>query len=421
MENSDSYFEIAELITKFLEGRLSSEEAKKLTSWIKESEEHQKIWERLTDKTYLENNLKHWRKENHEPSWKLLEKHLFEKKSKRWKIVLHQSMRYAAILLPALLLLGAGWYLMSPKGGNRESNQPIAALSNVHIVPKGKVAKLVLGNGQVIQLTDSLKEALIEKDGTNVKNQGSTLHYLATLRQDQDEKDKVIYNTLITPRGGEYKIVLADGTKVWLNAASSLRYPTQFNGRDRQVYLSGEAYFEVAEDAHQPFVVRAGKMDITVLGTRFNITAYADDSRQVATLAEGAVRVHYENGVTDNNGIILKPGYKAVVTKSSNKIRVRKANVKAALAWKNGLFIFNGETLGHIMRSLARWYDVEIKYGSGVDTLLHFTGRIDKYENITGILEKLEMTRKVRFKVTGHKVMVVPYQRKTEIQNPKNK
>ncbi len=265
----------------------------------------------------------------------------------------------------------------------------------MHILPQGKVAQLILANGKKINLVDNHQEAITEKDGTKVRNDSSVLSYASGPGDLQVEK---LYNTLVIPPGGEYRIVLSDGTKVWLNAASSLRYPTQFNGKERKVYLSGEAYFEVAKDAAHPFMVNADKMDITVLGTKFNVSSYPDDPIQKTALAEGSVLINdVGQSAKKRDGVILKPGYEAVITKNDRAIQVNKVNVEAALAWKNGMFIFDSESLGSLMRKLSRWYNIEVKYDDGVDTLFHFTGRIQRYEEISGILHLIELTGKVGF------------------------
>ena len=202
-------------------------------------------------------------------------------------------------------------------------------------------------------------------------------------------------------------VELSDGTKVWLNAASSLRYPTQFNGKERKVYLTGEAYFEVAKDAAHPFMVKADRMDVTVLGTKFNVSSYPDDPIQRTALAEGSVLINDAGQLAENgDGVMLKPGYEAAIRKNGRRIHVNKVNMEAALAWKNGMFIFDGESLGSMMRKLSRWYNVEVKYDDGVDTLFHFTGRIRRYEDITGILRLIELTGKVGFTLKDHELHV---------------
>ncbi len=405
MKQSNSYFEVAELITKFLEGTLSAEESDRLEDWVAESEEHRRIWYRVIDSDFLEEQLQYWDVQETKEGWKKLRK-VISGNQLTWLVAVRKTMRYAAIVGPVLLILGIGWYLIDRRDHKNHLAVQTTAMTGSQILPRGRVAKLIMGNGKVIHLKDSIKKPIIEIDGTKVKSNGGQLKYLSTNKND----NSVIYNTLETPRGGEYQIVLEDGTKVWLNAATSLRFPTQFSDKKRVVYLSGEAYFEIAKDEQHPFIVKTGKMNITVLGTKFNVSAYADDKKQTTTLATGAVRINYDGNAHAGSGkeVVLRPGYEAIIT-NDEQIKVNKANIKAALAWKNGLFIFDSETLGQIMRTLSRWYNVDINYDQGIDTTLHFTGRIRKYEDITGILKKLELTKKIRFTVQGHDIRVIPY------------
>ncbi len=403
-------FEIAELITRYLKGAVSADEEKRLNSWINENEAHQIFWERIKDPAYLEKKLEYWKGRGSKSYWKGLNGVLSNKPNKH-KLLLRKTLRYAAVVFPFLLALGAGWYFLKQNKGKEAIVKTNIETDSVQIYPKGKVARLVMGNGAVVQLTDSLKEIIKGNEGTKVSNRGSTLHYLINRQADGS---KVVYNTLITPRGGEYQLVLADGTKVWLNAASSLRYPTTFSGEKREVYLTGEAYFEVAPltpkgELRKPFVVKTKKGEIKVLGTKFNVSAYEEDGKDITTLAAGAVRVTSQD---KKGGVRLRPGYEAVIKGNSDNIKVDKANIKTALAWKNGQFIFENEELGNIMRTLSRWYDVKVVYEEGVDSLLHFTGRIRKYENITDILEKLEKTHKIGFDVAGREVKVVWWKKK---------
>jgi ferric-dicitrate binding protein FerR (iron transport regulator) len=403
MEGPEQYIQIAELLAKFLKGHLNRQESEIVDSWIQENPRNRRLWEKLTNPDFLENRLKYWRQgEDTELSWRGLAAEIYADRNKT-RFTIRRALSYAAIILPLLLACGAGWYILSHSG----KKPPVAretGLTGINLLPHGKVARLILGNGQILNLNDSLHDLITEKDGTKLQNQSSSIIYSAG---DHTDKTIQIYNTLITPRGGEYQIRLSDGTKVWLNASSSLRYPTQFNGKERRIFLSGEAYFEVAKDADHPFVVNSGNMDLTVLGTRFNLNSYPDDPQQKTTLAEGSVKISNLNrGVEVRDAVFLKPGYEAVILKNDAGIRVNAANVEAALAWKNGLFIFDNESVGAIMRRLSRWYDIDIKYDSKMDNQFHFTGRVQRYENITGILKLLELTGKVHFNLENRELHV---------------
>ncbi|WP_198674122.1 FecR family protein [Chitinophaga alhagiae] len=397
MEQNEKYLDIAALIGKSLQGELTPEEAAALQAWVEESSENKALWERLTDPAYLQERVQYWEHDrDRSVHWRQLSEKISGKRPAGRVVAVRKALRYAAMLLPLLLLGGAALYffwLRAPQG------EETLASTELQIFPQGKVAQLILANGEKVNLNDSLQKAITEKDGTKVRNSASALSYVSG---PAGAHVATLYNTLVTPRGGEYRIELSDGTKVWLNAASSLRYPTQFNGKERKVYLSGEAYFEVAKDAKQPFIVNTDRMDITVLGTKFNLSAYPDDPVHKTTLAEGSVRVNSGGG-----GVMLKPGYEAVIGKNNPAIQVSKVNVEAALAWKNGMFVFDSESLGSLMRKLSRWYNVEVKYDNGVDTLFHFTGRIRRYEDIKGILSLIELTGKVHFTFKDHELHVM--------------
>jgi ferric-dicitrate binding protein FerR (iron transport regulator) len=403
MEQPYSYFEIAELISKFLTGDLSPDELIKLEAWASENERHAKIWKRLTDPDYIEKRLLYLKDSDPAVDWERLRTEISGRRPV-FRMFLASSMKYAAILLPILLLCGF-WLYFARHRTEELSSGNTAGLANVHILPRGNVAKLVLGNGRTVALNDSLEESITEKDGTQVRNHGGSLSYVASAKAGGSD---ALYNTLLIPRGGTYQLTLSDGTKIWLNAASSLRYPIRFTGNERKVYLLGEAYFEVAKDQRHPFIVVAGKTRITVLGTKFDVNSYSDNPRQKITLAEGSVRVKSADSREAGKGVLLQPGYEALIKSNENDIVVKKADVELALAWQRGMFIFNGETLGNLMRELSRWYNVNVVYDDGVDTLFHFTGRIKRRENITAILRLLELTGMVKFDVKGYQVEVKP-------------
>src|SRR5699024_5260550 len=208
-------------------------------------------------------------------------------------------------------------------------------------------------------------------------------------------KTDIAYNSLTTPRGGQYQLTLPDGTKVWLNAASSIRYPTAFTEHERQVKITGEAYFEVAKDAHKPFIVTVDNMEVKVLGTRFNINAYADETTINTTLLEGSVKVVSS---TDNiRSLILNSGQQVQLDKVGQMELVKNADVGEVSAWKKGLFVFHSDELPAIMRRLSRWYDVEVEYKNNTVPTTHFTGAIQRDVNISEVLKMFELTGGVRF------------------------
>lgn len=207
------------------------------------------------------------------------------------------------------------------------------------------------------------------------------------------------YNTISTPRGGQYQLQLPDGSKVWLNAQSSLRFPARFIGNERLVTLTGEGYFEVAKDKAHPFKISINNMQVEVLGTHFNVMGYNDEPATTTTLLEGSVKIIKGGSVQK-----IVPGEQAIV---KDGIRVAKVNAEEAIEWKNGNFNFSHEKLGSIMRRISRWYDVDIAYSQRT-TGATFVGTIPRSTNITEVLKYLELTGLVHFKIEERRVTVMP-------------
>lgn len=265
------------------------------------------------------------------------------------------------------------------------------------IVPGGNKAILTLQDGSKIVLNDAKDGTLAQQGNTDVvKLANGQIVYNETAAAPA----KVLYNTMTTPRGGQYKLTLPDGTEVWLNSASSITYPTAFAGTERDVSITGEAYFEVAKDKTKPFHVRSGNQMVEVLGTHFNIMAYDDEDAIKTTLLEGSVKI------TENNqSSLLKPGEQAVVDKNGG-LKIAPAAIDEALAWKNGYFKFNRVDIKFIMRQLARWYDVSVVY-EGRLPQDEFVGKIGRGENIAQVLHILELDD-VHFKIEDKKIIVLP-------------
>jgi transmembrane sensor len=263
------------------------------------------------------------------------------------------------------------------------------------VIPGSDKAILTLANGAAVALDNT---------GSSVLQQGNiAIHqHNGQLKYTVNGTSKVISNnTLTTPRGGQYNVILPDGTSVWLNSASSLQYPTAFTGKERVVTLTGQAYFEVAINAAQPFKVKVNGMEVQVLGTAFDIMAYADEQNINTTLVEGAVKV-----ISPQANAVLKPGQQASLNNSLATLSVKTADVNKVMAWRNGLFIFNNTDLETIMREIARWYDVEIVNEAGNSSKL-YGGSISRRKDLRNVLNLLEAGGNNHFKIEGRKVIIL--------------
>lgn len=267
------------------------------------------------------------------------------------------------------------------------------------VAPGGNKAVLILADGSSIVLDSAHNGSLAQQGNTKIlKLDAGQLSY----KTGATVTGQVLYNTIATPRGGQYQVTLADGTEVWLNAASSLRFPTTFVGNERVVELTGEAYFEVAKNAALPFRVKVNNMDVQVLGTHFNIMAYNNEQSVKTTLLEGKVKVT-GNGVTQG----LVPGQQAVRDNSTGSLKVKEVNTDLAVAWKNGLFRFRETNIKEVMRQVERWYNVDVEYKTS-GTEQDYTGIVPRSQNVSVLLQMLELTGTVHFKVEGKKITVLP-------------
>lgn len=304
---------------------------------------------------------------------------------------LSRRLLVAAVML-ALIISGAYFQYQHRNPANKNiAEKGIAA----DIAPGRNGAILTLADGKQVQL-DTIHNGTVAMQGSQVlKVQHGELTYSGTGRE-------VIYNTVSTPRGRQFQLVLADGTKVWLNAGSTIRYPLLFSGRERKVTLNGEGYFEVAQNAAMPFKVDInGKAIIEVLGTDFNIKAYDNEENIAATLLEGRIRVSSaETGST----ALLDPGQQALI-QGSVKV-LKDADIEKVIAWKNNLFNFDDSDLDEVMRQLERWYDIEVVY-KGQQPKLQFTGKINRNMTLKNLLVTLEVSG-VKCRLEDRKLIVFP-------------
>jgi transmembrane sensor len=306
---------------------------------------------------------------------------------KKWRLRIAAA---AAIIL----LLGAGsywWMSRAPQSGLVATNKNVLA-------PGGNKAVLTLANGTSIIL-DSVHNGTVAQQGNTIvikQNNGQLAYHI-----ENEKPTEILYNTLTTPRGGQYQLVLPDGSKIWLNAASSIRYPTAFAGKERKFEITGEAYFEVAKNTGMPFIVKAKDMEVKVLGTHFNVNAYDDEAAIKTTLLEGAVRI-----TKDAATVLLKPGQQSRLTKSGKLNIINDVDLEDAVAWKKGLFSFKRADTKAVMRQIARWYDVEIVYESQVPAI-NFGGEMKRDLNLSQALKGLGRMG-LRFRIEGKKLVVLP-------------
>ncbi|MBS0032373.1 FecR family protein [Chitinophaga sp. 22321] len=272
---------------------------------------------------------------------------------------------------------------------------PGTMLAGKAIVPGSDKAVLTLANGEEVVL-DSTQGKMMQQGSTTIHLQNGQVVYTNATAAQTDA-----YNVLTTPPGGQYQLVLPDGSKVWLNAASSLRFPAGFSGRERKVELKGEAYFEVAENVKMPFVVQTGDNTVQVLGTHFNLMAYQEEPSTNVTLLEGAVRVLHKTDTA-----LLKPGQQAILAANRRIETVKLADTEKIIAWKNGYFSLNGEGTAVVMRQLARWYNTEVEYAGKVPDL-KFEGSIKRSYDLRDVLAILEESG-IHFRVEGRKIVVLP-------------
>jgi len=312
----------------------------------------------------------------------------------------HRIWMVAASLL--ILVMASISYFYFSKNENKEMQRTVAKKTNQKndIPPGGNKAVLTLANGSSIVL-DSAQNGTLTQQGNAkvVKLDGGKLIY------QKDENTNAVavqYNTITTPRGGQYQLVLADGSKVWLNSESSITFPTAFTGNERKVEIKGEAYFEVNHIATMPFHVKVNNADVAVLGTHFNINAYDDEGVMKTTLLEGSVKVS-----KGNESVFIAPGEQAEVGNSSDNIEVKKdVDLDEVVAWKNGYFYFDQASVQMVMNQLSRWYDVDIQY-TGAIPERQFDGEMQRSLTLSQVL-KLLSQNKVNFKIEGEKIIVTP-------------
>jgi ferric-dicitrate binding protein FerR (iron transport regulator) len=395
-----------ELFGRLLEGKLSPEETDQLLEWLNREEnaiEAAGLISARLNRPVKEEEITPELRSSLQARLPMV---LNAKQEKGGALhLLRQSwFKYAAA---AVLIIAVGFSLKSillKPGPQTLPDKPIAQKAD--IAPGSQGAILTLADGRQVVL-DSLGNGVVaNQTGTQVVLQDGKLLY----NTSQSANSQLTYNAITTPKGRQFQLVLPDQTKVWLNAASSLKYPTHFSGNERRVEIQGEAYFEVSKDARKPFIVsippQAGRpagAEVKVLGTHFNINAYTNEPAIKTTLLEGAVKV---SSMVNGQRSMLKPGEQAVIKENSPLTIDYSPNIDKIMAWKNGVFNFEEATLQEVMHQLERWYDIEVQYETGIPKL-EFVGKMGRDLSLNNVLRGLELS-KVHFRLEGRKLIVLP-------------
>lgn len=314
---------------------------------------------------------------------------------KKKQPILHRLpwLKWTAAAAAACILAIAGFQLFNNNSGEPADNKLVVQENPKPDFLPGKKNKAVLilaDNSQIV--LDSTNTGILGKQGSSMIRKAENGEIIYETGIDPNQSSGPVYNILEIPVGGEYSLVLSDGSKVWLNAASRLKFPVKFTGDSREVEVSGEAYFEIAKNRSKPFRVRFNNSTVEVLGTHFNVSAYENDQLQAVTLLEGSVKV-----LNPLSEVMIKPGEQARLSTSST-ISVKQVDAEEAVAWKNGYFSFADEDIKSIMKKLARWYGFSAEYHGNVDNE-HFGGMISRFKNISEVLSMFERTGTIQFKL----------------------
>ena len=380
---------IVRLIISQLKNTITPEESIFLEEWVEYNDENKNLYNELCNESKVTEKLKIINNFNPQKDWLLIRGKLKNKKRKLiWSII-----KYAALIIIIFANIAIIQYII-----NDIRSTDIKLVKN-EIHPGSYKATLILPGGKEIELKEQKDSCITINNGPTLIN--NIISYNNNI-SPTNKNSKPEWHIIKIPRGGEYILKLCDSTKVWLNSETEIKYPSVFTGNERQIFLSGEAYFEVYKNAKKPFIVHTQNMDIRVLGTSFNVMAYRNEHLLRTTLVKGLVEVSAKNGSGEK--IELLPGYQALI--ENGKIDVRKVNTKLFTSWKDSRFAFDNEPIESVLTKLSRWYDVEFFFMNEETKNKHFTGSIPKYENISNILNMLELTTNIKFKMKNKTIII---------------
>lgn len=387
------YKEIALLIAREISDEITEEERQELSGWREENAANDALYLKLKSSQ----NYRRWFAERNEVQVRAGWSKVHTKINKRSRTILWRKIsRIAAILVLPVIIGGLTYFYFDAQITNKKINQQQYA----QIKPGSSKATLTLGDGRNVVLDSANMMSLTELDGTAIDKNEGEIRYS---KSDEDVVKKTVYNIINVPVGGEYRLTLSDGTKVYLNSMTTLKYPVQFGPDIREVELTGEAYFEVVKNAAKPFIVNTNELKVEVLGTSFNVNAFEDSKNTVTTLVEGSVKLMNVSNVGE--GQILEPNEQAVMDNLSGKIVFSKVDVSNYTSWKDGQLVFYDLPLEDIMSQLTRWYSAKVFYMNPEVKSMRFSGSLDKYDEIEKFIDIIQATQKVNVKINENTIL----------------
>jgi transmembrane sensor len=395
MKNLNSLFQISELIAKEKTSILSDSENATLKQWLSENPRNSEVYKKLQDENFLESEINELNAIDSHKAFIKVNRKIEYKPVKTFRLI-PAYMKYAAAIAVLVVCSYVVFHLVN-------NSQP-ANYAQSTILPGKQRAILITANNQQIQLDSSNTKQIIINASANIVQTGSTLTYNKN-DSINNSKAQLAYNTLITPLGGEYTLILSDGTKVMLNSGSKLKYPVVFAGITRQVELEGEAYFEVTKSQKSPFIVQANKVNVTVYGTVFNVMAYTSENQIQTTLIEGSIGVSIHNSKVPIEQKI-KPGQQLTYNTNTESSETKEVDTDRYIAWTNGMFVFENEPIENILKVMSRWYNFEYEFKNENIKHQRFTISIGKYDKVSKILDLISASSGLKFNAKENTIIV---------------
>ena len=382
---SEENLKIADILFAYIKGTISECELEELTKWVEAAEEHRELFQQIVTSVSYQDKEAVYRRFDSYYDFDRLRGAIRGRKRGIWKYVAAAAVIALPLLVSLLLQI------------RQEGIFPEERMREISLLPGKSMATLTLSDGSSKLLSPENFDLM---DGSKrIVNDPGGLNYQV---EDTSECMETAYNEITVPRGGEYKVTLDDGTRIWVNSESYIRFPVVFHGDERRIWVSGEVFLEVTKDSERPFVVNTEKLDIKVLGTQFNVRAYPDEKCIQTTLVEGCVRVDNSLGKV----AVLAPSEQLLYNAQNGKHEVREVDTELYVSWKDGVYVFVSQRLEDIMLLISKWYDVDVFYQNSTVKDIIFSGRLKRYENAETLLKVFERLGGVRFSIQGKTVIV---------------